>query len=387
MLTAEVIVAVVTTCCCMVLGTSPTSSENLDLGTSIFYINFYPIVLLIQLFRHGDRTPAAPYPNDPWGNESFWPVPFGELTNIGKCRQLELGRWFRKRYSHFLPDRYSPNDIYVRSTDIDRALMSAEAALAGLYPPKDDQVWDQLNWMPIPVHTTPVFEDSLLASRKYCPKYEKELHNVLNSPPIQRINEDNKELYDYLSEKTGTLVKSVKDVSSIYDTLLVQDLFNYILPEWTRSVYPDKLKPLADVSFTIQAYNKILQRLKSGLLLGEIVDHLVSKSKNTLFPNRKIWMYSAHDTTVANLLMTLNLFEPHVPLYAATVLVELRVNSLGKYVVTISYKSTSDEPRLLALPGCAVACPLTKFVTLTEDAIPTDWAKECLLNSANHKHQ
>lgn len=64
--------------------------------------------------------------------------------------------------------------------------------------------------------------------------------------------------------------------------------------------------------------------------------HMQQKSKHSLIPNRKIWMYSAHDETIANLLMTLNLFEPHCPPYAATLLVELRVNNESEHVVTVS---------------------------------------------------
>lgn len=51
------------------------------------------------IFRHGDRTPVNPYPTDPWRNESFWPVKFGELTNVGKRQHFALGQWLRKRYS------------------------------------------------------------------------------------------------------------------------------------------------------------------------------------------------------------------------------------------------------------------------------------------------
>lgn len=39
-------------------------------------------IIIFQLFRHGDRTPIDPYPNDPYNNETLWPVPFGQLTNV-----------------------------------------------------------------------------------------------------------------------------------------------------------------------------------------------------------------------------------------------------------------------------------------------------------------
>lgn len=44
----------------------------------------------------------------------------------------------------------------------------------------------------------------------------------------------------------------------------LQTVYNKTLPEWTNSVFPEKLKPIAAKSFMIPAYNKILQRLKSG---------------------------------------------------------------------------------------------------------------------------
>ncbi len=55
--------------------------------------------------------------------------------------------------------------IHVRSTDVDRTLMSAQAMLAGLYyPPSEDQVWRAgLPWFPIPIHTEPIAQDFVSA--------------------------------------------------------------------------------------------------------------------------------------------------------------------------------------------------------------------------------
>lgn len=62
---------------------------------------------------------------------------------------------------------------------------------------------------------------------------------------------------------------------------------------------------------------------------------MVKKAQHTLEPDRKIWIYSAHDETIGNLLMTLNVFDPHPPPYAAVVLIELRTNSKNQYFVTV----------------------------------------------------
>ena len=55
--------------------------------------------------------------------------------------------------------------IIVRSTDVDRTLMSAQCNLAGLYPPEANQSWwpekANIYWQPIPVHTVPIETDNV----------------------------------------------------------------------------------------------------------------------------------------------------------------------------------------------------------------------------------
>ncbi|XP_033225423.1 lysosomal acid phosphatase-like isoform X2 [Belonocnema kinseyi] len=305
---------------------------------------------------------------------------------LGRHQHLLLGRWLRNRYSKILPETYTYYDIYVRSTDVDRTLMSAESNLAGLYPPKGSQIWDSIKWMPIPVHTITQTQDNLLAMKKYCPRYEYELENLKNSPEMKRIDQDNAKLYSYLTQHSGKKINSLEEIEFLYNSLYIEELYNKPLPEWTKYVYPEKMKPLAEKSFAIPCYNKILRRLKAGLLVGEMVQHLVEKSRNSLKPDRKLWIYSAHDETVANFLMALGLFDLHCPPYAATVLMELRLNSQKEHIVTISYKNSSDEPTLLTLPGCILACPLSQFVRLTKSLIPENWEQECRLRFESNEY-
>ena len=78
-------------------------------------------------------------------------------------------------------------------------------------------------------------------------------------------------------------------------------------------MYPDgDFKFLAAKSFQTNTYNKAMARLKTGPLIKEILDRFMAKYLNKLHQNRTLWIYSGHDTTIANVLNTLDLFEVRI---------------------------------------------------------------------------
>jgi len=339
--------------------------------------------LVHLVFRHGDRTPIKPYPTDPYKNRSNWPVGFGQLTKRGKERHFNLGRWIRNRYDGFLGADYDENEIYVRSTDVDRTLMSAQSNLAGLYPPNPDQRWNpDLDWQPIPVHTVPQSEDSLLSSHAECPRFEQLQEEIENGEYMKNIYDENKDLFDYISKNAGENISDIVHLDYIYDTLLIEDLNNMTLPEWTKSVFPGgKFEELRDLSFTIDTFTHELKRLKGGPFVNELIDHFHQVQNGSLDPpERKLFMYSGHDTTVAPILHTLGVFDIKAPPYASMIIIELFDRS-GLYV-RVSYRNTSDQPpTVLSIPGCDPLCPLDNFEDLTESIRPLDWRSECGLGT------
>lgn len=75
-----------------------------------------------------------------------------------------------------------------------------------------------------------------------------------------------------------------------------------------------------------------------GVLLNEIVDNMKRKRNGTMQNDFKLFVYSAHDTNVAGLLHSLNVYNHKLPPYTAAVFVELRKskNSNNTFVVTVS---------------------------------------------------
>lgn len=50
--------------------------------------------------------------------------------------------------------------VYVRSTDVDRTIMTAQSLLTGLYPSNFSD-WELGTWQPIPVHMEPGNSDQV----------------------------------------------------------------------------------------------------------------------------------------------------------------------------------------------------------------------------------
>eukprot|EP00088_Acartia_fossae_P068667 TRINITY_DN8752_c0_g1_i1.p1 TRINITY_DN8752_c0_g1~~TRINITY_DN8752_c0_g1_i1.p1 ORF type:complete len:419 (+),score=82.51 TRINITY_DN8752_c0_g1_i1:162-1418(+) len=342
--------------------------------------------LVSLVYRHGERTPINPYPTDPYKDRSFWPIGFGQLTAKGKERHYELGQWLRKRYSGFLNDQYNVDEIYVRSTDVDRTLMSAESNLAGLYPPV--KRWNaDINWQPIPVHTVPQSEDALLSSHAECPRFTQLQEELKHSQDFKNIYNDNIGLFSYISKNAGQNITDVVELDYVYDTLFIEHNNNMTLPEWAQRVFNNpKFKELRDFSFTIDTYTPELKRLKGGPFIKKVLADCDKVIDGSLEPSkRKMFMYSGHDTTVAPILHTLDLFEPPVaPYYAATILFEL-IERENKFYMKISYRNETDRPPYeLIVPGCDQhLCPIEKLKEIVSPLLPGDWREECGFSTHN----
>ncbi|KAK6051889.1 histidine acid phosphatase [Cooperia oncophora] len=199
------------------------------------------LVYVQAIWRHGDRAPLKlPYPKDPY-TESAWQRGWAQLTNIGMNQLNELGNYFRNTYNFFVSTVYNPSEVYIRSSDSDRALTSAQAFISGFYPANGTFEWRSgETWQPIPIHATTPNEPDLLVkpTGTPCKKYD-DLVAAEDNDQAKVYNAQYSEMFQVLGEQTGIANFSYQNINKIYD--IQRELLHGMTekqPSWVFKYWP-----------------------------------------------------------------------------------------------------------------------------------------------------
>ncbi|GFR73769.1 lysosomal acid phosphatase [Elysia marginata] len=307
-------------------------------------------VLLTQVvFRHGDRSATHTYPTDPHVND--WVDGLGQLSKV-----------------------------YVRSTNLERTLMSAECVCAGLFPvntslPDLPEAWPFGHWQPVPVQTVPSGEDKLLHPADTC-SYVQLLKDGILAMDVSRdhiINDKN--LMYKLSRNTGMEI-NVKTLHDLADTLFCQLQHNMSQPDWFTKDIQDRL---LEYGLYRPHTGPTDVKYLSGTLLDVVIKNMKSKAENSS-DLHKMYLYSAHDSTVAALMSILRVDNFIQVPYSAAFFIELHLIQ-GQYFVKLLYRnSTTHPPQTLIAPRCLLElCPLKVFDGMHRAFILSDeeWNEVC----------
>ncbi|CAI5444055.1 unnamed protein product [Caenorhabditis angaria] len=333
------------------------------------------------IWRHGDRTPGELlHPSD----ISKWPQGIGELTEQGIQQQFRLGKWLNSRYAKWIGDlEMNLEKIYIRSSDYNRTLMSAQANMAGFFPPKTG-IAHNIQWRPIPIHTMPREQDKELYESIKCPVAEKELENQWKSPKALNIlKEFNGELA-IIRRNLGEMV-GIRDIWRVFDNFWCEKCNRIAWPTWMNDTVFERLEMLYHRISMLEYETEVLRRLRGGTLLSEIMTRFQQKPPNNL----KFYAYSAHDSTIAALLSTLGIKFETFPKYATCLMLEMHKSgnlSENSPILRVFHKNETDSERVFEIfvPGCGeIPCRIERVQSLMRKYFPENWKLECGIVETN----
>uniref|UniRef100_A0A6P7GHW6 acid phosphatase n=1 Tax=Diabrotica virgifera virgifera TaxID=50390 RepID=A0A6P7GHW6_DIAVI len=338
-----------------------TSEENVTIDSS-------NLVALVQIIRHGERTPTNFYKNDPYQNETNW-LPLGELTHQGMREAEQIGQFTKIRYANFFPKKYDNNFVYALTTNVDRAHISGQCFLYGLYPATQEETWkDGLNWQPIPLHQA---SPRIFHNHPYnCQKYTTALGTVYtrNAKVYDPLFKKYKAAFEYMTKKTGDPINNFLKVLTLHDCLYVEEKNGYKLPEWTKEIYPEPMRTMAALGYRSLTEDIQLKQFYCGTLLTDIVKYLHRAATNK--PHTpKYRFYSGHDTILVALLNSLGAFDPPIkPEFSSSLYIELRRKPKKGHYVNVYFKN-GKKITLIIVKNCKKNCPLKEFKAALQDVM------------------
>ncbi|VDN58494.1 unnamed protein product [Dracunculus medinensis] len=378
----------------------------------MFFATFL-IIFIANAWRHGDRAPITIYPTDVH-QEDAWPNGLGELTQRGIVQQYMLGKHIRERYvEHFAPflsPTYNHKEIYIRSTDVNRTLISAMANVAGMFssdPYNRDRNMSNLMWTPVPIHTVELSTDYIGYYQANCKRADQLFDNIRISDEFKRMVSDNKEFVEFLTNKTGMKV-DFSQIPIIYDIYKTEITHGMQQPAWLNDKVVSRLYQLSQeyISFAYgykKPKNVELIRLRGGNLLKNLIENMETKLEclaNPKEPNcqwmkyRKYQGFSVqissnkfkHDSTMILLFASLNLEDEtskDFSIYNSAIAFETWNRTIDGLAVRVLYKRSNNnmfESVTHKIDGCSHSskyCPLKVFMRRSKIFLPNDINKEC----------
>ncbi|KRX73695.1 Methionine--tRNA ligase, mitochondrial [Trichinella sp. T6] len=360
------------------------------------------------IWRHGHRTPIYLIPSDVENNASTWNIGLGELTKLGMRQCYELGQMLGKRYIEQYPLFKSSilNEIYIRSSDTNRTLMSAASVMAGFVASDSygnhgnytlpNFVRSPAGWNPLPIHTVDYGTDNLLNMRYHWNKTANLFRkNFIEYDRFIKQNPDNGAKLAYVADKSGfnnTLVKNMwilADVVKIEKEGSAEDWHSdqHKLPNWVTDEIYDWIQHTFKHWCKLVYQPDLLIQISAGDLIFEIVDRIhqkqlsmkQSQNTNSWIERIKFYSYSGHDINLLFLLYILGQYDNAATVeyegYASCIVFEAWLTEENEIEIKVFLRrgpnSTEFQPiQVVGCPPIPSGCPLATFENRTRKFFP-----------------
>ncbi|KAF8842016.1 phosphoglycerate mutase-like protein [Paxillus ammoniavirescens] len=329
----------------------------------------------------------------------------GDLTDIGKESTYKFGTALRKLYVDklgFLPGTLqSENQAYFRSTNLSRTIESIEHIVHGLYP----QTHCAADVIPLILVRNKI-DETIISNILSCPQLgllESQFAAAAAARWNPRLQTLDKKLSKYINGKPIRVDGSPR-TSGILDTVRSAAAHGLEVPDhfWDPEVIDLIEAAVSDEWFSIFKSEEG-RRLGMGRLLAEVSTRMQNKIERAKADPLKILVYGTHDSTLAALCSTFDVFDDKWPPFTSSVTFELfkkqsqperqsslqtllgglwKTHSAEEHYIRMRYKNKNMVLPICAeegkhLPGSPEFCTFSAFQQRVKELTPVNWTAEC----------
>ena len=376
------ILSLIALCNCVNVMYNHTNQEN----------NLY---FVFTTFRHGARKPL--FGKDFFGNSNYSP---GALTTYGRIQHLEIGRNYRKRYSNFVNISFDKNELYIRSTDVGRTIVSTEKELEGFFNKTISRSNIVLvrggNFMDL-FHLDPNEKAEMNKYITSCPKRKlgKNYGDIFNREIFPNV----RKCYMMENITNGGMGFFCDSIFSHYLDYFYGNETNNIISRCSNESIQKFYDFCVELHDTYRGWNEI-----GAYMFYMLFQHIFQYMDNYINGRSKIrmMMIGGHDVTVAPFMDFLNglniIPRTHFPYYACNIVMELRkygqdfylefyYNDVLKYNNTLEkFKSILDNSKYSNLYNyCGIPSYLNNIINnVTNQTVKNETKIENVKNETNN---
>lgn len=382
------------------------------------------LVLLVELFRHGARTPICPIiPDDPW----VLSYGYGELTPVGQREHFLLGQQLRENYKDFIPAEYRHDNIYIYSSNNNRIVESGISQLYGMFYKGGPDIPASYNsttnytlppinlsipldysdsalpfqYMTVPIHNAPEDHDFIVETSTTCANKEAEVVASKSNEEFEAVMEHYEYWIDELAEAFDFYNTWTVDTISFANATcmadyLISELYNH---EEMPVDYPSELYTAATFIIGSNQYYHYNDSYYSNLFATGMIEYFQEEIENKINnPDSplKLALLGGHDSNIANLMSSFGIsnftclqeyfaeWKPldfnclGVPPYASSLIFELYQDEESTEEYYIKMK-VNDHYYVLCDEGTAVDgyCPWKEIKAIFEEIKVDDFDSVC----------
>ncbi|CDO75738.1 hypothetical protein BN946_scf184921.g14 [Trametes cinnabarina] len=342
----------------------------------------------------------------------------GELTDVGRESTYQFGSALRRLYVDrlkFLPDIVHTNDeIYLRSTNMPRTIESLQQITHGLYPmTKHAKAFVPLLRIRSASLTVNIFgtlpdpsaDESWItiaaaaAWNATLEPLDKKLSKYIGGNPVRL---DGKPRASGILDTVTFVVLNTLWCLTTYEQIRAAEAHGLkVPPEFKEKGVIDLIEKAVVTEWFAAALSvadrtEEVRRLGMGPLLSDLSEKMQAKAEKGDADLTKILIHSTHDTCLAGLSNTLDIFDEKWPAFTASVTFELfkkRKTDVHPASPWQTFARNENKPLPFCaeegkhLPGAPEFCTLSAFRERVKELTPDDWEAECAYSPVNKQKE